>query len=281
MSILKRGKGYTLRIRPFGELINVKTSARTKQEAKQAEMAILTACRAGDYRGLDPIAREACMRMFRNQGWDLPLDLSGDEPVREELTFWKAVEILLNYPGVKDSATRERYIYALSNIVKKWGKNLPVKQIWVPVIRQYMADRLSDEASPGTINREKGTLSRLFQVLVELQYIEVNPVRLVKPLSEREGQREVCVSYEDFLSIVDRCPEWCKPFVLTLYYTGMRRGEAHGLTRKQVNLSHRMIFLGARATKERATKRVPIHRDLVPVLEEAVREDPWEATGFS
>jgi hypothetical protein len=51
MSVLKRGNSYCVRFYPFGELINVKTSARTKQEAKRVEATILTACRAGDYRG--------------------------------------------------------------------------------------------------------------------------------------------------------------------------------------------------------------------------------------
>ena len=51
----------------------------------------------------------------------------------------------------------------------------------------------------------------------------------------------------------------------------MRRGEVLGLTRKNVRLDRRMILLGADNTKERRSKRVPIHRDLVPVLEDALK----------
>ena len=54
--VTKRGKNYFLRIRPFGDKeIGVKTHARNKTEAKQIEMAVMTACRAGDYSGLDPV----------------------------------------------------------------------------------------------------------------------------------------------------------------------------------------------------------------------------------
>jgi integrase len=51
----------------------------------------------------------------------------------------------------------------------------------------------------------------------------------------------------------------------------MRRGEVVGLTRKRVNLKKRMIYLGPEHVKEGQWKRVPIHKDLVPILEEVMK----------
>jgi hypothetical protein len=51
----------------------------------------------------------------------------------------------------------------------------------------------------------------------------------------------------------------------------MRRGEVVGLTRKMVNLRKRMIYLGPDDVKEGQWKRVPIHVDLVPILEEVMK----------
>jgi hypothetical protein len=93
MSVEKRKTGLFLLIRPFGDrLIGVKTAARTKSRAKEIEMAVLTACRSGDYRGLDPESREVCVRMFRNQGWEIPADLRPEEPVKDDLTLWRATD---------------------------------------------------------------------------------------------------------------------------------------------------------------------------------------------
>ncbi len=238
-------------------------------------MAILTACRSGDYASLTPLAREVCCRMFENQRWELPPELSGVTHPKEELTLWKAIDIFLNYPDIKASKTRERYEYAFVHLVEKLGKEKSLKSLWVPDLKAYQMERQREGVAPATINWEMATLSRLFGVLIEMQLIDANPVRLLKRLSTKSGERQVYLSLQDVRLIMDKCPGWFRPIVLTAYYTGMRRGEILGLTRKQINLSRRIITLypasgnqGA-GTKEGHWKRVPIHRELVPVLEEA------------
>ena len=63
MAVKKRGKVFYLRIRPFdGKLMNVKTMAQSKVEARKIERAVLTGFGSGDYRGLDPASREVCVR---------------------------------------------------------------------------------------------------------------------------------------------------------------------------------------------------------------------------
>lgn len=272
MSIARRGKTFYLRIRPFGEeLITVRTSAVTKAEAVRIERDILVACRAQDYRALDPMSREAFLTMFRNRGWEIPPDLAGEEPVKEELTLWKAVEIFLNYPTMKNSATKERYIYCVRNIVRKWGKDRPIKSLWSPDLRLYQVERQNEGASPATVNKELSVLSRMFGVLIELQLVESNPCRLTKKLSEKSGERQVYISFEDFQRILEHLPTWFVTIAQTAYYTGMRRGEIVGLTRRQVDLKRRIITLQSQDTKERKAKRIPIHRELVPILAEVMK----------
>ncbi len=281
MSIEKRGRTYYLRFRPFGrQLITVRTPAETKTRAMQLERAILTACQSQDYRALDPEARAVCLTMFKNRDWELPADLGDSKPVKEEVTLWRAVELFLNYPGIKNSKTKERYVYALRHVVGHLGKDRPVKGLWLPEIRLYQSERLTEGARPGTINWETATLSKLFGVLVELQFLDVNPVRLVKKLSEKSGQRQVYLSFEDFHRIIDGTPEWFQRFVLTAYYSGARRGELMSLTRNQVDLAGRIMRFGPEDTKERNWKRVPIHRDLVPILEECMKVRSFESDKF-
>jgi integrase len=270
--VTKRGNNFYLRIRPFGgKEIGVKTQARSKTEAKQTEMAVMTACRSGDYRALDPISREICVRMFRNQAIEIPSDLLVSEPVQDELTLRRGVELFIKYPGINTSPNRERYEQAFEHIVDHWGSERPVKSIWIPDIKEYQIRRLNEEAAPSTINKEKSALSKMFQVLLELRHLDINPARLVRNLSEKNSKRGAYVSFKDFQSIVELLSAWFRPIAQTAYYTGMRRGEVLGLTRKSVRLDRRLILLGSQETKERQRKRVPIHRDLAPILEDVMK----------
>ncbi len=271
MSVEKIGKNYYLRMQLFGKQIFMKTLAFSKTEAKQIEMAVLTAIRSSDYRSLDPKAREVCVRMFQKQSWSLPEDMYPHDPLKGELTLWDAVDSFLNYPEIKASPSVWRHEISLFHIVEHFGKHQEMKSLWVPDLKRYQLERLRQGAKPGTINREISTLSRLFGVMIEYKLVEANPCRLVKRLSEKSGERQVYLSFFDVQRIVQRIPEWCGPIVWTAYYTGMRQGEILGLTRKQVDLGKRIITLGPEETKEGKWKKVPIHLDLIPVLEDASR----------
>ena len=272
MSVLKRGKVYHLKIRPFGQQIMVRTAAQSKAEARVIEVQILTACRSSDYRALDPRSREVCTEMFRNRGWSLPPDLwAEDKRPTEELTLWRAIERFLNYPTVKDAKAKPRYIHCLTHLVRHFGKDRPVKTIWVPDLREYQVARVKEGLAPGTINWQLSTLSRLFAVMIELQLVEANPVRLVKRLSTKSSERQVYLSVETVTEIGSRCPDWFKPILWTAFYTGARRGELLELTRKRVKLSKRMLYFAPPDVKENDWKRVPIHRELVPILEQVMK----------
>lgn len=278
MSVRKRNGAFFIYFRPFGEkLIGVKTAARTKSEAKLMEIVLLTACRSRDFSGLDAVGREICVRMFRNQGWEIPPDLLDESEIKQELTLWRSIDIFLNYPTVRDCKAKERYLYALKNLVLKIGKERPVKDIWAPQIRQYQAERLAGGASPTTVNWETSTLSRMFRVLIELKLVDTNPVRLVEQLSRKSSEREVYLALNHVLAIASLCPAWFKPIVLTAFFTGMRRGEVLGLRRQNVKLSRRIIILSPEETKEGHWKRVPIHQDLVPILEREMRVTSLES----
>jgi integrase len=272
MAITKRGEVFHLRIRPFGpELITVRTSEKTKLKALRVEQAILVACRAGDYSYLSPPEREVCIRMFRNQRWEVPSDLGGQKLVKQELTLWKASEIFLNYPEIKDCKERGRYSQCLVHLVEHFGKNMNMKDIRKHHIKEYCGKRLKQGASPSTVNREKGTLSKMFQVLIDLEHVETNPAQSVPNESQKAEERQVYLSLETVTQIACRCPEWFRPIIWTAFYSGMRRGEILWLSRKNVKLTGRMIRLGPEDTKEGHWKRVPIHHELVPILEEAMK----------
>jgi hypothetical protein len=145
MAVIKRGNAYFLRIRPFGRKeIGVKTSASNKREAKRIEMAVMTACRSGDFRSLDPCAREVCIRMYQNQEWEMPPDLTCIQTTpKAELTLWRGIRIFLTYPEIKGCPERERYEQCFVHLLNYFSQEKPIKTIWIPDIKEYMAERIA------------------------------------------------------------------------------------------------------------------------------------------
>ncbi len=267
MAVMIRNGHPYIYFRPFktkkiGLMLDV-----SKAEARHIERSILRACNSGCYSGLDAYALEACIRMFENQEWELPPELAADRSPREELTLWKAVRLCITDPEVASSPNRARHEQAFAHIVEKWGKKFPVKSIWIPKIKEYQVERLNEGAAGSTVNKERAALSKMFQVLIEMGLVEQNPVRMVKGPSDKDGRREVYVGLKDFTALLSYLPTWTQPVAQAMYFTGMRRGEALGLTWENVNLESRIIRLYAQQTKERKPKRIPIHQSLIPILE--------------
>ena len=80
-------------------------------------------------------------------------------------------------------------------------------------------------------------------------------------------RRQVYISHSDAVQLFALLPEWCRPIVQTLYYTGIRVGEAFGLEKRMVDMNRRIIFLRPDMVNELVGRKVPIHRELLPVLE--------------
>lgn len=277
MAVRKRGDKYHIRFFKDKKEVWVTTSAALKRDAQAIEQDVKRALRTGDYSNLSLESRLVAIRLFQNQKWEIPKALvdAGNsyliEPeTKEKLTFWKAIELFLMYPEIKNSPNRERHIAALGNVIEEFGKDYPVNELWIPQIKGYQIKRLKEGAKASTINKEKAALSKMFKVLSELKYVHVNPAQKVPYLSENSDKRHVYISWKDFLVIATAMPEWFRPVVQTAYYTGMRRGEILGMTRRKVNLTKRVIYLAPPDVKEKDWKRVPIHRDLVPILEEVM-----------
>jgi integrase len=270
MALKKRGCNYYSYFRIHGKQVGVKLETPNKSEATRIETVLLRAVRLSDYGGLDPTARAAAIRLFENQGWELPAQLNDHRPT-DNLTLVRSVELFLKYPTVRSCKAKARYAYCLENLMLKLGREKSVKDIWAPEIRLYQAERLAENAAPTTINWETSTLSRLFGVLMELKLVEANPCRLVKQLSRKTSERQAYVALTDVQRIAEKCPEWFRRIIWTAYYSGMRRSEILELRRPQVNLGRRTITLSPAQTKEAAWKKIPIHKALTPIFEDALR----------
>lgn len=83
---------------------------------------------------------------------------------------------------------------------------------------------------------------------------------------------------EELLDIAEKVPLFTdnglknKAIILTMFYTGLRPKEICKLKKKDINLENRILIV--RNTKGHQDRIVPIHKDLVRVLNEAMHFEP-------
>ncbi len=273
MDVKKKGKIWYVRFRQ-GDGVELAASTRTqfKRVAVGIAGAIDRAVRTRDYASLDPEAREVAMRLFKDKLEDFLPGLRSVDNHERGMSLWEAMEYCMTYPEItaKSEDYRDRLKGCFCHLVLKLGKDRNIQSIGIRDLEQYKSERLKEDAAPATVNKELTALSKLFSVLVKNDFLDRNIVREVPKLSEKENLRQVYVGYPDFAKVLAHLPDWYARMALTAYYTGMRQGEVRNLTRSQLDLDRRVIRLGPQDTKERSHKRVPIHDDLVPVLERAL-----------
>ncbi len=207
--------------------------------------------------------------MVINQEWEFPPELRSKQAQKptKAITFGDAVQLYTKDQRFLQLSCKIRYESKLTHLVRFFEKTTPVKDIWAPDIKNHRTLRASKGVKNATINRETAALSAIFGVLIEHQILEANPCRFVKKLSEKDSGREVYISYEDFLRMVDATPASYHDFWWISYLRGLRRNEAFELQWKHVDLRSRIILFHSTQNKEAEFKRVPIHRDFIPVLE--------------
>jgi integrase len=275
MSVKLRGKTYTIIFRPFGQQIMLALKGcESKRQAASIEAELMYALQSRKYDGLTGPARAACIRLFNNQKWQMPEELT-PKAIKEPpkvFTFWEAVQLYVNDPSYKNLSRPKDYDTKLAHLVAFFRKHRPAKDIWIPDLKLYRNHRFSEGASNATINREMAALSGVFRVLIEHQIIEINPCHQIKKLSEKSGQRQVYISYMDIQRIMAVCPGWYQDLIWVSYLTGMRQGEVHKLRWRHINLNTRIITFHGTETKEGNCKRVPIHKNLLSIFDRIGKE---------
>jgi len=134
-------------------------------------------------------------------------------------------------------------------------------------IREYITKKQEAGMSNSTINRTLATLKRMFNLALQ----QTPPLVASKPFIPMLKERNVRTgffSYEEYVAVLDKLPEYLKgPFVMA-YFTGMRREEVLGLTWDKVNLFDRTITLEAGTTKNDEARVLYLTGDLLEMIRE-------------
>ncbi len=170
-----------------------------------------------------------------------------------------------------------------------------VAQVTVRMVEQYMAWRRKHvwrtkgrrgekpgavlvnggQASGSTVGRDRELLCAAFNRLVRLGDLVENVVRKV-PKPKRSQKKRIVLSKSEVAALIQACGPRLRPIVMTLAYTGARRGEVLRLTWADLDFEGEAISLFR--PKVQNASRIPMHPVLASELK-TVREARAEELG--
>jgi integrase len=136
---------------------------------------------------------------------------------------------------------------------------------------QTSAVRVADAARDATINRSLATLRSMYSRYSKSfpKKLSKNDIPYMPRIANADNVRQGFCNYENFDKIYNRLPEHLKPFVLFLYYTGMRSGMASKITWDMVEFDAKKRPVAIRipgfAMKNRAAWEIPLVGPLVEI----------------
>jgi len=175
-------------------------------------------------------------------------------------------EYLSYKKDVRQNRSWKRDKNSMRHLINFFGDN-KLSSITPSDIIDYQNKRLKDTINnhpikPATVNRELACLRSLFNFAKQRnKFFGENPVSKVKFLEEN-NQMDRILSYEEEERLLNSCPSYIKPIVITALSTGMRKMEILSLKWENVDLNNNVITIEATNSKTKKKKLIPISSEL-------------------
>lgn len=172
-----------------------------------------------------------------------------------------AEDLLTDYEVNQKKSLSKVRIYVKH--LKDFLGNARVTEITTAKIKQYIKKRFETRKKPGTINRELAALSFMFTLakrsrkMGELPYI---------PKLNEDNVRTGFFEHDQFMALRNALPDYIKPVVTFVYYTGWRKSEIFNLTWDKVNLKEAVIRLNPGETKNKKGREIYLAGELLDLI---------------
>ena len=138
-------------------------------------------------------------------------------------------------------------------------------------LQGFVEYRKSDHANVATINRNLGLLRRMFHLAAPDNPLLKTPNFAAVHFKE-ENVRQGFLRAAQFNELLAALPARLRPFVLLLYSTGIRVGEARKIQWSQVDFAEGVIRLSKTQTKNANARVLPLDDELTKMLKAERKE---------
>ncbi len=182
----------------------------------------------------------------------------------QRITFSELSEMYIdNYAKTNKKSWKDDKYRLDAHMIPFFGK-LELQEINPLIIEKYRTKRLSDGVSKSTVNRETTILTKMFNLAIDWNHANVNPVQKVKFFSEKDTGIERILTQEEETKLMADSPQHLRSILAFALNTGMRRGEIFNLKWEHVDLNRKTIRVVN--TKSSRNRTIPINATLFNIL---------------
>ena len=161
--------------------------------------------------------------------------------------------------------------YFIPVLKKRFGEKL-LSEITYKTLEDFRDERKKaptqhgTERSGRTVNIEMSVLRRMFRKGVQWGMVEKNPFENADDLFFKENNhRERALTEDEVKHLIDACPKYLKPIVITAIYTGLRKSDVLNLRWRGIDLGKRVIRLEEAKTGK--TRNIVLNSDMITLLQ--------------
>ena len=189
---------------------------------------------------------------------------------KEAKTTFK--ELLNEYlPTIQDQKFYQNSLRHLIQIFKEYFGDKLLSEIDYKMIENFKNIRKKTptqhgtERSKRTIDIELSFLRRILTKAVKWEMLERNPFDKGEDLFYGSmNRRERALTEDEIKRLVEACPSYLKPIVITGVYTGLRKGDLLSLKWKDIDLERGLIRLTEQKTGK--TRNIVLSNDMLTLL---------------
>jgi integrase len=188
-------------------------------------------------------------------------------PSEDRLTFDALVADLENDYKANNRRSLETVRFHVARLQRFFGFDRAV-DITPDRVKAYQVQRLDEEASRATINREVACLGRMLSLAVNSGKLSRKPKF---QLLDGERVRQGFLEHGDFLVLLGNLPAHLESLTEFLYLSGWRKGEALKLEWKDVDLQGRTVRLRMENSKNKEARILPLTDRLWEIVQERTK----------
>ncbi len=153
-----------------------------------------------------------------------------------------------------------------SFLTKKYNGPVYIDEVSAQDLEDYIQMLKEKGNAPASRSRSVYILRALFSFCHKRELILKNIGTMLETIPVPEKERVFLTEEEMNILLSAVKAPIAKIILFTLFYTGLRISECVNLLQKDVDLKNRIISV--KNTKNKKDRQIPIHKDLLPMLEE-------------